>query len=92
MCTVQPLNSLTQHYLTFGKLDTGLSENWTVGKSTVRPLDTQLKNHRTVGHSINQALRIFLQGSSEAVYFSTHQFELIHHKIIFFSLKIPKEI
>ena len=33
--TVQPLYSLTQHYPTYGKLDTGLSDHWTVGKSTV---------------------------------------------------------
>ena len=32
--TVQPLDSLTQHYPTFGKLDTGLSDHWTVGKSS----------------------------------------------------------
>ena len=34
--TVQTLESLTQHYPTFGKLNTGLSNHWTVGKSTVR--------------------------------------------------------
>ena len=33
--TVQPLDSLTQHYPTIGKLDTGRSDHWTVGKSTV---------------------------------------------------------
>ena len=37
--TVQPLDSLTQHYTIFEKLDTGLSNHWTVGKSTVRPFD-----------------------------------------------------
>ena len=30
---------------------------------------------------LDQALRICLEWSSEAIYFSTHQFELIHHKI-----------
>ena len=33
--------------------------------------------------SLNQALRICLERSPEAIYFSTHQFELIHNKIIF---------
>ena len=32
--------------------------------------------------SVNQALRICLEWSSETIYFSTHQFELIHNKII----------
>ena len=35
---------------------------------------------------IYQALRIDLVWSSEAIYFSTHQFELSHHKIIFFCI------
>ena len=45
---VQPLDSLTEHYLTFGKLDRALSDNWTVGQSTVRPL------HWTVQHAADQ--------------------------------------
>ena len=30
---------------------------------------------------VNQALRIGLEWSSEAIYFSTHQFELIYHNL-----------
>ena len=57
--TVQPLDSLIQHYPTFGKLDTGLSNRWTVGKKhspTIGLFDTKLTSHRRVGHRIDQQL------------------------------------
>ena len=33
---------------------------------------------------VNQAMKICLEWSSEAIYFSKHQLELIYHKIFFF--------
>ena len=47
----------------------GVPEGKARGNSRLRP-------------AINQALRICLELSWEAIYFLTHQFKLIHHKII----------
>ena len=61
--TVQPLDSLTLHYLTFrswtqdcptiGLLEKAQSYHWTV--------DTQLTSHRTVEHSTKQPLDCWTQ-------------------------------
>ena len=38
-------------------------------------------------YCLDQALRICLEWSSEAIYFSTHQSEVIHNKITFFKVE-----
>ena len=55
--TVQPLDSLTQHYPNFGKLGIWLSDNWTAEKSTVRTLDCWTLSSQAIGQ-LNTALTI----------------------------------
>ena len=60
--SVRPFDSWTQHCLTIGQLDTALSDHWTVGHSSVQPLDS---GHSTVWPLDSWTQQCWIIGQSE---------------------------